>query len=134
MIYTISTVTVKKDISKIDRKIILYKGDRNIEIQFEILEGAYRQYKMQGENTIENLGASYGQLLVKKPNSEVLISDIVETKDGRVIFTLPQELLDEDSEVGFYTFQIVLFDETQESKVTLPPVIEGIEVKKTINE
>lgn len=134
MIYTISTVTVKKDISKIDRKIILFKGDRNIEIQFEILEGAYRQYKMQGENTIENLGASHGQLLVRKPNSEVLITDIVETKDGRVIFTLPQELLDEDSEVGFYTFQIVLFDESQESKVTLPPVIEGIEVKKTINE
>lgn len=134
MIYTISTVTVKKDISKIDRKIILYKGDRNVEIQFEILEGAYRQYEMQGENTIENLGASYGQLLVRKPDCKVLTSDIVETKDGRVVFTLPQELLDEDSEIGFYTFQIVLFDKSQESKVTLPPVFEGIEVKKTINE
>lgn len=134
MIYTTAIVTVKKDISKIDRKIILYKGDRNIEIQFEIVEGAYRQYKLQGGNVIENLDASYGQLLARKPDSEVLISEIVPTKDGRVVFTMPQELLDEDTEVGFYTFQIILFDESQESKVTLPPVVEGIEVKKAINE
>ena len=134
MIYTTAIVTVKKDVSKIDRKIILYKGDRNIEIQFEIVEGAYRQYKLQGGNVIENLDASYGQLLARKPDSEVLISEIVPTKDGRVVFTMPQELLDEDTEVGFYTFQIILFDESQESKVTLPPVAEGIEVKKAINE
>ena len=134
MIYTTAIVTVKKDVSKIDRKIILYKGDRNIEIQFEIVEGAYRQYKLQGGNVIENLDASYGQLLARKPDSEVLISEIVPTKDGRVVFTMPQELLDEDTEVGFYTFQIILFDESQESKVTLPPVVEGIEVKKAINE
>lgn len=133
MIYTTAKVTIQNNtVSTIDRPIILYKGDKNIEIQFEIVESIFRQYKQEGPNTIENLGASYGQLIIQKPDFTSAISDITETKDGRIVFVIPEEMTDEDIELGLYTFQIRLYDETQSSRVTLPPVINGIEILNPI--
>ena len=129
MLYTSVKVTVKNDTATINNQILLYRGDKNVEVQFEILESLYRQYKLEGPNTIENLSASYGQLIIKKPDSTFVPSAVVETKDGKVIFTIPAEMIDEESEVGEFSFQIILFDESRSSKVSLPPVVNGIVVK-----
>ena len=132
MIYATVKVTVKTHESILDKPIILYRGDKNVEIQFQIYESGFKQYKNEGGNTILNLNASYGQLVVRKPNGEYIISDITETKDGKIIFLIPPELIDETIEVGRYTFQIRLLNDTQDSRVTLPPIIEGIEVVEPI--
>ena len=132
MIYTASKVTIKNYQATIDKTIILYRGDRNVEIQFEILESVYRQYKVEGSNVILNLNASYGQLVVKKPDYTHILSDIVPTQDGKVIFTIPGELIDESVEVGQYTFQIRLYNDDQTSRVTLPPVVGGIDIVEPI--
>ena len=132
MIYATVKVTVKTHESILDKPIILYRGDKNVEIQFQIYESGFKQYKHEGGNTILNLNASYGQLVVRKPNGEYIISDITETKDGKIIFLIPPELIDETIEVGRYTFQIRLLNDTQDSRVTLPPIIEGIEVVEPI--
>ena len=132
MIYTSCKVTIKNFEAKVDRPIILYRGDKNIEVQFEILESIYKQYKTEGSNTITNLEASYGQLVVQKPDYTYLFSEVVPTKEGKVVLTIPPELIDEYSEVGEFTFQIRLFDETQTSRVTLPPVEGGIIVEEPI--
>lgn len=135
MIYTTSKVTIKSyDKATIDRKIVLYKGDKNIEIQFEIVESLYRQYKQEGPNTIENLNASYGQIIIRKPDNTSAISDIAETKDGRIIFVIPPEMTDENIELGSYTFQIRLFNESQTSRITLPPIEDGIVILAPITE
>lgn len=132
MIYTSVKVTIKNHKASIDNKIILYRGDKNVEIQFEIVESLYRQYKLEGSNTIMNLGASHGQLVVQKPDWTYLFSEVTPTKDGKVVFTIPAELIDEETEVGEYTFQIRLFDEAQTSRVTLPPVEGGIIIEEPI--
>lgn len=132
MIYTTAKVTIKNYIATLDRQIVLYRGDSNVEIQFEIVESLYRQYKLDGPNTIENLGASHGQLVIMTPYGSPIFSDITPTKDGKIIFTIPPELMDETSEVGYYTFQIRLFDESQTSRVTLPPINEGIVIEEPI--
>lgn len=116
----------------IDTPIILYRGDKNVEVQMIIYESAYRQYKIEGANVIENLNASYGQLVVRKPDNTYVISDVTETKDGKIIFVIPPELIDETSEVGYFTFQIRLMNDDQTSRVTLPPVINGIEIVEPI--
>lgn len=135
MIYAVSKVTIQSNYkATLDRKITLYKGDKNIEIQFEILEGIFRQYKQEGANTIDNLHASYGQLVIQKPDYTCAISKIAPTKDGRIVFVIPPEMTDEDIELGSYTFQIRLFDETQTSRVTLPPVQDGIVILAPITE
>ena len=135
MIYTTSKVTIKSyDKATVDRKIVLYKGDKNIEIQFEIVEGLFRQYKQEGSNTIENLNASYGQIVIRKPDYSYAISEIAETKDGRIIFVIPPEMTDENIELGSYTFQIRLYDESQTSRITLPPIEDGIVILAPITE
>lgn len=132
MIYTSVKVTIKNNNATIDNKIILYRGDKNVEVQFEIVESLYRQYKLEGSNTIDNLGASHGQLVILKPDRSYVFSNITETKDGKVIFTIPYDLINEETEVGEFTFQIRLYDESQDSRVTLPPVEGGIVVKEPI--
>ena len=132
MIYTSSKVTIKNYQATIDKTIILYRGDRNVEIQFEILESLYRQYKLEGSNVILNLDASYGQLVIQKPDYTHILGDIVPTQDGKVIFTIPGELIDETVEVGQYTFQIRLYNDDQTSRVTLPPVVGGIDIVEPI--
>lgn len=132
MIYTASKVTIKNYQATIDKTIILYRGDRNVEIQFEILESVYRQYKVEGSNVILNLNASYGQLVVQKPDYTHILSDIVPIQDGKVIFTIPGELIDETVEVGQYTFQIRLYNDDKTSRVTLPPVVGGIDIVEPI--
>lgn len=135
MIYTLSKVTIQSNYkATLDRIITLYKGDKNIEIQFEIVESIFRQYKQEGANTIDNLHASYGQLVIQKPDYTCAISEIAPTKDGRIVFVIPPEMTDEDIELGAYTFQIRLFDETQASRVTLPPVQDGIVILAPITE
>ena len=132
MIYTTSKVTIKNYQATIDKTIILYRGDRNVEIQFEILESMYRQYKVEGSNVILNLNASYGQLVIQKPDYTHILSDIAPTQDGKVIFTIPRELIDETVEVGQYTFQIRLYNDDKTSRVTLPPVAGGIDIVEPI--
>ena len=132
MIYTNVKVTIKNHVASVDNKIIIYRGDKNIEVQFEIVESLFRQYKLEGSNTIDNLGASHGQLIVQKPDYTYVFTDVVPTKDGKIIFTIPASLVDEESEVGEFTFQIRLIDELQDSRVTLPPVEGGIVVKEPI--
>ena len=132
MIYTASKVTIKNYQASIDKTIILYRGDRNVEIQFEIFESVYRQYRVEGTNVILNLNASYGQLVIQKPDSTHILSGITPTQDGKVIFTIPGELIDETVEVGQYTFQIRLYNDDQTSRVTLPPVVGGIDIVEPI--
>jgi hypothetical protein len=132
MIYTNAVITVKDYESSINKPIIIYRGDKNIEVMFEIKNSVFRQYKSNTTNTILDLNASYGQLVVLKPNNTYVISEITETKDGKIIFVIPPELIDELSEVGLYTFQIRLMNEDQTSRVTLPPVVDGIEIIEPI--
>lgn len=132
MIYTTAKVTIKNYQATIDKPIVLYRGDRNVEIQFEILESLYRQYKIDGSNIILNLDASYGQLVVQKPDHTHILGDIVPTQEGKVIFTIPGELIDDAIEVGQYTFQIRLYNDNQTSRVTLPPVVGGIDIVEPI--
>lgn len=133
MIYSIVKMTIRRDnTATLDRKVVVYKGDKNVEIQFEIVESIFKQYKKEGQNVIENLHASYGQLVIIKPNYDCAVSEIAPTKDGRIVFVIPNEMTDENTDIGPYTFQIRMFDESMESRVTLPPVIDGLMVLEAI--
>lgn len=132
MIYTIAKVTVRQYDSVVDRKIILYRSDKEVELQFEIVENKFKQFKIVGENVIDNMGASYGQLIIRRESTAPIISEVAPTKDGRIIFVIKEDMIDENVELGTYDFQIRLFDETLESRVTLPPVIGEIEICEPI--
>ncbi len=133
MIFTERTIKLSNDKCEIDNPIVLYRGDYNVEIRFEIINCPYKYTAKNSTNIIETVNASYGQLVIKVPNDgHPIFSDIVETNEGSIVFTLSGEMIDESVEVGDYTFQIRLFDANKESRATIPPVENGIEIREPI--
>lgn len=133
MIFTDRAITVSETISNIDKKIFLYRGDKEVEIRFTITNSEYKYKSTLGSNIIETTQASWAQLVIKNPNTNViLLSDIGETNNGKVILNITGEMINEISEVGEYTFQIRLFNDSKTSRITLPEVIGGIVVKEPI--
>ena len=134
MIFTDRTIRVKKGASSIDNPIVLYRGDKEVEIRFTLSESFPFRFGVGAEpNIIEKTEAAYGQLVIKTPNDlPSIFSEIVPTNEGKIIFTITAEMIDEITEVGNYTFQIRLLDESRNSRATLPEVVNGIEIREPI--
>ena len=130
MIFTDRTITVRKGESRIDEPIVVYRGDYELEVRFTILNSKFRF--MSGTNLIESEKASYGQLAILTPYGGNIFSDVVRCSDGSVTFVLTAEMLNQIEEVGLYSFQIRLMDYTKESRVSIPPIEYGIEVREPI--
>ena len=130
MIFTERTITVHKGVSSIDEPIILYRGDHEVEVRFVIINNKFKF--LSGVNVIESEKASHAQLAILKPDGSNVFSDVAECSDGTVVVKLTKEMMDELSEVGTHSFHIRLFDENQESRITIPPVQCGIEIREPI--
>ncbi len=134
MIFTDRTITVKDNESTIDKKIILYRGDREIEIRFTILDCLFKYRSNGSSNLIETTNASWGQLVIANPaQSKVLISKVAATNEGVVLLNISADMIDGLDELGEYTFQIRLYNEDKTSRVTIPEVIGGIVVKEPLS-
>ena len=133
MIFTERTITISRDTCEIDKPIVLYRGDYNVEVRFTIIESSFKYTTKNSTNIIEDVNASYGQLVIKTPNGKPpKFTDVVKTNEGSVVFTLSGEMIDESIEVGDYTFQIRLFDSNRESRATIPPIENGISIREPI--
>ena len=134
MIFTDRAVKVKRGVSSINAPIILYRGDREVEIRFTLKEEAPFMFnKETGSNIIEVSEAAYGQLVIKTPNDlPAIFSEVAPTSEGKIVFKITGEMIDEITEVGNYSFQIRLFNESMNSRVTLPEVNGGIEIREPI--
>ena len=134
MIFTNRTITVERGVSSINEPIILYRGDKEVEIRFALKEKAPFIFNKEADsNIIEVSEAAYGQLVIKTPNDlPAIFSEIAPTSEGKIIFKITGEMIDEITEVGNYSFQIRLFNESMNSRVTLPEVNGGIEIREPI--
>ena len=130
MIFTERKITVRKGKSSIDEPVILYRGDYEVSITFTIMESKFR-FK-SGVNLVDSEKASHGQLAILAPYGGNVFSEVVKCEDGTVTFTLTKEMIDQLEEVGLYSFQIRLFDYYRESRVSIPPVEFGIEVREPV--
>lgn len=131
MIYTNRKVTVRNGVSTIDAPVILYRGDKEVEVLFEIID---IQFKFRGNNgnLIDNAKASFGQLAIQNPDGTATFTEVTPCEDGHVVFKITEEMIDEIEEVGTYSFYIRLFDEDQTSRITIPYVENGVEVKEPL--
>ena len=133
MIYTERSVRISKNKAKLNTPIVLYRGDRDVEIIFTIVNSSYNFRSAQNSaNVIESTQASYGQLAILNPNGENIISEITKCQDGMVIFKITGDMIDEIDEVGLYSFHIRLYNEDQTSRITLPPIVDGIELREPL--
>ena len=133
MIFTEKKITITNNQCKMDSPVLLYRGDYNVEVRFTIVSCPYKYSNKQETNVIEQTEASYGQLVIKTPGDKApIFSEITATKRGAITFTITAEMIDEVDEIGNYTFQIRLLDENRESRVTIPEVKDGIEIREPI--
>lgn len=130
MIFTERKITVNKGQSTIDRPVILYRGDYEVEIRFTIVDTDFKYINGNNNNATEK--ASHAQLAILGPDGTNVFSDISVCMGGQVAFVLTKEMIDELREVGLYSFQIRLFDYYRESRVSIPPVEFGIEVREPV--
>ena len=130
MIYLDRTITVQQGNSRIDKPIILYRGDYQVCIRLTIVDEGLR---FGNEfNIIKYKNTPNAQLVILTPSSEVIISDVIRCEEGVAEFIIPRELLDELQEGGKYSFQIRLYDYGKDSRITIPKVKNGIVVREPI--
>ena len=134
MIFTERKVTVNNDTATIDKNIVLFRGDREVEIRFTVMYEGVKYRKNSGENVIEDVNATYGQMVIQNDATETpVVSLVTPTEDGTIIFKFTKEMIDEIPELGTYDFQIRLFDDTQTSRITTPIVNDGILIKEPLS-
>lgn len=127
MLYLERTININRGSASIDETVILYKGDKNVEIQFTIKNNPFRTKSTNTEPT-------YGQMLILREKAEPIISSISRLSNGKMLFVITGDMIDELPELGYYTFQIRLFNDERTSRGTLPKIEKGIEIKEPICE
>lgn len=126
MIYIERKITINKNEATIEEPIVLYRGDKNIEIQFTIENNPFK-YKA-------GTAITYGQLVIIRPNAAAIIPEPAKLSNGKVLFTIEDGMIDDNIELGAYDFQIRMINADQTSRGTLPPVTGGIIIKEPICE
>ena len=128
MIYIKRNITVNNDISSIEKPVILYKGDKNVELQFNIKGNPF---KFSDESEV-----AYAQLIIQRPDEEAgpIVSEVFKYESNTVVFVITGDMIDELKELGSYTAQIRLFNSNRTSRVTLPPIKSGIVISEPIYE
>lgn len=129
MIFIDRTIEINiRDNSKasIDQPIILYKGDKNVEINLTIVNNPYKQKT--------SLEVTYGQLIIRRPNTSPIFSEVAKLSSGKILFIVTEDMIDELAELGEYDFQIRLINADQTARATLPPIEAGIVIKEAICE
>lgn len=116
----------------IDIPIFIYRGDKEIEIEFEIVNSKVMFAGVSDNNVIRTSKAFYGQLVIINPNGTNAFTEMTETNDGLVKFRITEQMIDQVDEVGEYSFQIRLFDEERRSRLSLPPILEGLKICEPI--
>lgn len=123
------TITVNGSTATLDEPLYFYQFDRNIDILFTIKNFKFDFFTgtQQEVNMINAMNASYATIRVLKPDTvpEVNRRFVSDTKlpleNGKVIFTVTPEFIDEIEEIGVYKLQISLYD-SQDGKITIPPI------------
>ena len=132
MIFTERTIMVVNDSATINKPLILYRGDKNIELKITIAESQFKFRNTDASNVIETTDASYAQLVINTPYNSPIFSDVAVTKNGAVIFVITEAMIDEIREVGAYEIQIRLLDDNKQSRASIPPVSNAIEIREPI--
>ena len=121
MLYAKVNLAVKQDRTFSNRKIMLYRGDSNVDIEFTLTSSDYVLSECK-----------YIQAVLTRPYAPSIFSEIFELKENTFVLTITGDMIDELTELETYSMQLIMFDEAQEDKVTLPPCYDIFDVKKPL--
>ena len=122
MIYATVNMTIGDYSSICDNKILLYRGDKNVEIRI-VMKG----------NKFTILDSTYAQMIIRRPSTTSIFSKPEPIKNDTVVFVITGDMIDELKEIGEYTFQIRLYDDTMTARATLPPCESTLIIERPID-
>ena len=121
MIYATVNMTIGDYSSTCDNKILLYRGDKNVEIRI-VMKG----------NKFTVLDSTYAQMIIKRPSATSVFSEPAPIQNDTVVFVISEDMIDELKEIGEYTFQVRLYDDTMTARATLPPCNSALIIERPI--
>ena len=127
-IYYQYIITVNGDTATLNRDIYVYKNNRNIDYYFVINNAAFNFDDIE---SIDKVVAPYASVKLLDPSGKKLMTKKASIVDGKVHLRVNETLIDEDTEVGTYSFQIDLYD-GENGRVSIPPVINRFHVLNPI--
>lgn len=128
--YKDCVITIKNDTATLNEQLYLYKYDKNIELYFTIMD---KQYNLGTKNILREVDADFAQVKWMKTDGKIRkVFPMQPLENNKVHLLITEELLDDDIEIGDYSFQIRLFNSTQDSVITIPVVVSSIHILKPL--
>ena len=121
MLYARVVLWVKKDEIISDSKVILYRGDKNVDIEFTLKSVDYVLTE-----------SAFAQLILTRPYATSVFSEIFKIGNNKVTIRITGDMIDELNEKESYAIQIRLFDSERVARATLPPCYDVIYVREPI--
>ena len=121
MLYARVVLWVKKDEIISDSKVILYRGDKNVDIEFTLKSVDYVLTE-----------SAFAQLILTRPYATSVFSEIFKIGNNKVTVRITGDMIDELNEKESYAIQIRLFDSERVARATLPPCYDVIYVREPI--
>lgn len=128
MIYKKCIMTINKNNATLDEDIYLFRLDKNIELDFTIVNNKYKFDKSDLNNIIAQTNAAYFQIRLYRSDEIKYTFAIQPTQDGVAVLTITDDLINDPIEVGEYDFQISLLDADKTSMISMPIVKQQLHV------
>lgn len=121
-------LTVQGENSILSDKIVMFKEDDGIRLNFNIKQSKYK-FDKDPEDLVNLFNAQKASILILRPNKSSFTTEIINIVNNTVTFDISRNMIDEQSELGEYKLQIHLYDKDN-NRLTIPPV--SFFVKDTI--
>lgn len=121
MLYAKVVLWVKQDETLSDSKVVLYRGDMNVDIEFTLKSVDYVLTE-----------SAFAQLILTRPYATSVFSETFKIENNKVTVRITGGMIDELNEKETYTIQIRLFDSERVARATLPPCYDVIYVREPI--
>ena len=130
-IYTERIIRVNNNHASMDKDIYVYRGNRNIEIQFTIVD---HQFKFKDVNLVEQVSPSHAYVTLLTPQMLQIGTGKAEVQGGVIKLVINSAMIDEKTECGDYTIVIDLYDEVSDALITIPPIENQLHVLDRMTE
>ena len=124
---------LKENKIELDKPLVIYRGDFNIEIRFKLMQYDYK-FAKDGVDLLEDLSGAYCNITLVNPLGLQLDIEDVAIVDDVVDFIITKEMADEIEEVGTYNMQMHIGNgegDTDTSSFSLPPFSFKVEDRLT---
>lgn len=113
-------LTIQGEEAVLSQKIVLFRNDDGIRLQFKIQQTQYK-FDKTPIDLVNVFNAQSSNILVVKPNKQYFTTELEDINNNIVTFVINKNMIDELEELGEYNLQIHLYDNSN-NRLTLPPV------------